>query len=242
VQQGVETVIAHEHDIECEHVWIDRFLNRKRLFADRLERLAISQEQAFWIMRGAASIVFGALFVYGLTGDPFLLTPELRTPSTMLKWLHLVMALAVLYRPTVPLTGVGIFVLYGLGIADYGRFHMLDYLMFLGIGVYFLLAPFRGENWIKLRYITLFATTGLSLLWGALEKLAYPQWTYPLLAEPRTADGHVARVLHDPCSVDHLPDLARRLAQVVRHEPLDVRVSRVRQDDRQRDERDHRRQ
>jgi hypothetical protein len=163
--------------------WIDRFLYRKRLFANRLERLAISQEQAFWIMRGAASIVFGALFVYGLTGDPFLLTPELRTPSTMLKWLHLVMALAVLCRPTVPLTGVGIFVLYGLGIADYGRFHMLDYLMFLGIGVYFLLAPFRGENWIKLRYITLFATTGLSLLWGALEKLAYPQWTYPLLEQ-----------------------------------------------------------
>ena len=163
--------------------WIDRFLYRKRLFADRLERLVISEEQAFWIMRGAASIVFGALFVYGLTRDSFFLTPELHTPSAMVKWLHLAMALAVLYRPTVPLAGLGIFVLYGLGIADYGLFHMLDYLMFVGIGVYFVLAPFRGEGWVKSRYVALFATTGLALLWGALEKLAYPQWTYPLLEQ-----------------------------------------------------------
>ena len=163
--------------------WIDRYLYRKRLFADRFERLAISEAQAFWIMRGAAAIVFGALFVYGLTDGSFFLTPELLTASPLVKWLHLAMALAVLYRPTVPLTGLGIVLLYGMGIGEYGLFHMLDYLMFIGIAVFFILAPMRGEGWIRSRYVALFATTGLSLLWGALEKLAYPQWTWPLLEQ-----------------------------------------------------------
>ncbi|MBT5433380.1 MAG: hypothetical protein HOK83_06930, partial [Rhodospirillaceae bacterium] len=137
----------------------------------------------FWIMRCAAAIVFGALFAYGLSDAPFFLTPELHDPSALVKWLHLAMALAVLYRPTVPLTGIGIFALYGLGVADYGLYHMLDYLMFVGIGVFFVFAPLRGGGWVKARYVTLFATTGLSLLWGALEKLGYPGWTFPLLDE-----------------------------------------------------------
>lgn len=165
------------------YFWIDRFMYRKQMFVAALGRFAISERQAFWIMRCAAAIVFGALFAYGLSDAPFFLTPELHDPSALVKWLHLAMALAVLYRPTVPLTGIGIFALYGLGVADYGLYHMLDYLMFVGIGVFFVFAPLRGGGWVKARYVTLFATTGLSLLWGALEKLGYPGWTFPLLDE-----------------------------------------------------------
>ncbi len=161
--------------------WIDRFMHRKRVFSDWLGNLVISQVQAFWITRLTASIVFAALFVYGLMGESIYLTPELQTRSPFVKWLHLLLAVGVWFRPTVPVTGIGIFVLYGLGVADYGLYHMLDYLLFLGIGTFFVLASFTGEGWIKARYVTLFATTGLSLLWGSLEKWAYPGWYYPLL-------------------------------------------------------------
>ena len=37
-----------------------------------------------------------------------------------------------------------------------------------------------GDRWTMSRYIVLFASTGLTLLWASIEKWGYPQWTYPL--------------------------------------------------------------
>ena len=166
--------------------WIDRFLYRKAFLAEGLGKLVIPQEAAFWVMRIAASLVFLSLFVFGLIDSSFYLTPELITDSGAVKWLHLVMAVAVLYRPTVPVTGIGVFLLYALGIAEYGVFHMLDYLIFLGIGVYFAFAFVDRPDWVKARYVTLYATTGLTLLWASMEKWGYPGWTNPLLAKDPT--------------------------------------------------------
>ena len=55
--------------------------------------------------------------------------------------------------------------------------------MFLGMAVYFLLFNIHGERAVTTRYVFLFASVGLSLLWGAVAKWAYPQWSYPLLIE-----------------------------------------------------------
>ncbi len=131
-------------------------------------------------MRGSASVVFLALFIYGLIDKSVYLTPELHTDLAIVKWLHLFMAIAAWYRPTTPVVGIGIFILYGMGIVQYGLFHMLDYLIFLGIGVYFTLSLLSG-SWIKFRYVTLYAATGITLLWASVEKWGYPDWTYPLL-------------------------------------------------------------
>jgi hypothetical protein len=165
--------------------WIDRFLYRRHFLADKLGALIISQDIAYLIMRIATTLLFISLFCFALVERSFFLTPELLTDSAITKWIHLALAAAVWFRLTVPIAGAGIFLLYGLAIDAYGMFHMLDYLIFPGMGVYFILANLKGPIWVQSRYVTLYATTGLTLLWGSIEKWAYPDWTYPLLdADP----------------------------------------------------------
>ena len=38
-----------------------------------------------------------------------------------------------------------------------------------------------NAKWVKSGFVTLFAVTGINFLWLAIEKFAYPEWTYPLL-------------------------------------------------------------
>ncbi len=161
--------------------WVDRYLFRKQFLVDQLARYSVNAEQSFWILRISVSVFFVSLFLLAFTGTEFLLTPELHTTNPVVRFLHLAIAGFALYRPTTPLIGLGIFVLYGLAIEQYGIFHMLDYLIFLGVGVYFLLSGLKGREWAKVRYVTLFASTGLTLLWASVEKWGYPHWTYPLL-------------------------------------------------------------
>lgn len=161
--------------------WVDRYFFRTDFMVKQLGGLRINEDQAFWIMRGSASLVFLALFVFGMMGSSFYLTPELATDNPIVSWAHLAMAAFALFRPTVPLAGVGIFALYGMAMRDYGVFHLLDYLIFVGIAVYFFLSFRTGPTWTRSRYVTLFALAGLTLLWASIEKWGYPGWTYPLL-------------------------------------------------------------
>lgn len=160
---------------------VDRYLHRKRFLANHLVRFSVNAGQSFWILRISVSVFFVSLFVFGLQGAGILLTPELHTNNPAVKWLQLAMAGFALYRPITPLIGLGIFILYGLAIEQYGIFHMLDYMIFLGVGVYFSLSGLKDQKWLTVRYVTLFASTGLTLLWASIEKWGYPYWTYPLL-------------------------------------------------------------
>jgi|SRR5215831_11903705 len=161
--------------------WIDRYLHRKRILEDVLRRYMISEPMAFIIMRGAAFVFFAALGAYGLTGDAFFLTPELKTDLPWVPWMQLGMALCALHRRTVPLIGLGIAILYAASIYQYGVFHLLDYFIMIGVSYYFLASPMPGPRWLMYRYLVLYATTGLTLLWAAIEKWGYPYWTFPLL-------------------------------------------------------------
>ena len=161
--------------------WIDRYLYRTDFMAGVAERLTITRNQSLRILRIAAGIFFAALFIYGMQGKGFLLTPELRTSSPLIPWMQAVMAGCALCAVTAPLMGVGILILYAIGVTTYGIFHMLDYMIFFGIGVYLLLSRMQGDQWVTGRYVTLFATTALTLMWAAIEKWGYPYWTYPLL-------------------------------------------------------------
>ncbi len=89
-------------------------------------------------MRAAAGVFFLALFLWWAlgVGQSFYLTPELKTDLPIVPWIHLVMALAVISRHTVFITGLGVFFLYISAGVHYGVFHILDYLIFLGIGYY----------------------------------------------------------------------------------------------------------
>ena len=143
--------------------------------------ISLSQEQAFLVMRSAAAVFFVAVALCGLVVSPFFLTPELRTDLPGIVWLQVVAGVCAILRRTTPVTGMLILVFYALGINQYGLFHMLDYFIFLGIAVFFLLSGIKRPRWIAARYITLFASTALTLLWAAIEKWGYPHWTFELL-------------------------------------------------------------
>jgi len=176
--------------------WLDRYALRKGILEDAVRRYTVSEPVAFTVMRVAALIFFAAIGVYGIFGHAFFLTPELKTDYRWVPWLQFVMALCVLHRYTVPLTGLGIAILYVAAITQYGIFHLLDYLILVGVSYYFLAVPMSGSSrWLMSRYLVLYATTGLTLLWAAIEKWGYASWTYPLLErepgllmgfEPRT--------------------------------------------------------
>ncbi len=162
--------------------WLDRYALRKRILEDMLRHYTVSEAVAFAVMRLAAFIFFAAVGVYGISGHEFFLTPELKTGYRWVPWLQVGMSLCALHRYTVPLIGLGIAILYIAAITQYGIFHLLDYLFLIGVSYYFLAVLMSGPIWLMSRYIVLYATTGLSLLWAAIEKWGYPIWTYPLLA------------------------------------------------------------
>lgn len=162
--------------------YVDRLALRKGLYGALDARLKRFDAESAGVLRVSGSIFFLCLagwhFAYS---QGFLITPELRSNAAWLPWLHLAMAACALWRMTAPVTGLGIFVLYALAIRDYGWFHLIDYMIFLGIGYFFLVAGVERGNWRKSGFIVLFASTGLTLTWAAIEKFAYPHWTLPLL-------------------------------------------------------------
>lgn len=160
---------------------MDRYLYRRGFLSSAAQKFVISPRMSLPILRTAAFIFFLSLFVYGLVERPLLLTPELKVRYEFIPWLQLAIALCALSRYTTPLIGVGIVILYAMFVAQYGVFHALDYLIFLGVAYYFGASLVKGERWTTSRYVVLFATTGLTLLWGSIEKWGYPHWTYPLL-------------------------------------------------------------
>ncbi|HEY0427605.1 MAG TPA: hypothetical protein VGC76_07460 [Pyrinomonadaceae bacterium] len=160
---------------------LDRYLYEKGILAEFDKKMKMFDDRANLIMRVAAGIFFLSLFVwYQVYGTSFYLTPELKTTAFYVPWLHLVMALCVVVRRSAPITGVGVFILYVAAARDYGIFHMLDYMIFLGIGYYLLTSSAKSKNLLKSGLVVLFACTGLTLIWASIEKFAYADWTNPL--------------------------------------------------------------
>ena len=162
----------------------DRYIYEEGILSEFDKKLKLFDNAANYIMRGAAGVFFLALFGWWAlgVGESFYLTPELKTASTVVPWLQLVMALAVVSRYTVFLTGLGVFALYIAAAFNYGIFHMLDYMIFLGIGYYLSVSQTKNKGLLKSGFIVLFACTGLTLIWAAVEKFAYSHWTIAVLA------------------------------------------------------------
>lgn len=174
---------------------LDRYVYRKRILEQVLTRFVVTERTAFLIMRGATCIFFAAVSVYGFMGNGFFLTPELKTDYRWVPFLQLGIAACAFHPRTVPLIGLGMVTLFVAAVAQYGIFHLLDYLILIGVAYFFFAASIPRAGWLTSRYIVLYATTALTLLWAAVEKWGYPSWTYPLLArdpdllmgfEPRT--------------------------------------------------------
>lgn len=128
--------------------------------------------------------VIGAFFVAIFAVGGVYLTPDLKTPAEWVSWLQLLIAFGVFSRLTMPLSAGGIILLWALALTEYDLFHLLDYLA-LGVAVagYLVLASLNNEKWRRHRFEVLRWGVAIALMWSSLEKFAYPDWFYPLVAE-----------------------------------------------------------
>lgn len=162
---------------------VDRYIYESGYFAEFDQNLKRLDKAAQYIMRAAAGIFFLSLFGWWALGygKSFYLTPELVTNSPVVPWVHLFIAACVVWRRTVFLAGLGVFGLYIAAGFHYGLFHILDYLIFLGIAYLLTLVQSSNRKLLKSGFIVLFACTGLTLIWAAVEKFAYAHWTISVL-------------------------------------------------------------
>jgi len=165
--------------------WIARIWPRRltggwrfETFEELLLRLGVGV-YAFCLWDNTAMVPWGA----GATGA--ILTPELFDRDRLVGLLQLTVAAMLVFRRTCPLAGLGLAVLYGVGVARYGLFHMTDYVYFLGLAGYLALSAPYFDRWPGARdwRVSLLAgCLGFSLMWTAVEKFLYPAWTEIVLA------------------------------------------------------------
>jgi hypothetical protein len=127
--------------------------------------------------------LIAAFFVAIFSVGGVYLTPDLKTPAEWVSWIQLLIAAGIFSRRTMPLSGIGIIILWLLALTDYDLFHLLDYLA-LGVGVagYLILEP-MPEKYRAHRFEALRWGLAIALMWSSLEKFAYPEWFYPLVEE-----------------------------------------------------------
>ncbi|MHC2107628.1 MULTISPECIES: hypothetical protein [unclassified Methylobacterium] len=130
------------------------------------------------LVRATLGFFFVSLWELG----GIILTPELKTDVAWIPWFQLALAAGLIWRRTMPLTGLGIVFLFSFATAQYGVFHLADYPIFLGVAVYLIcrgldLSPFGVRPLDIVRW-----TAAITLMWASIEKWAYPEWTAPLIA------------------------------------------------------------
>lgn len=128
--------------------------------------------------------VIGAFFIAIFAVGGVYLTPDLKTPSEIVSWGQLLIAMLIFFRRTQPLAAAGIILLWLLALRDYDIFHLLDYLALgLGVAAYLVMEASSNEDLRKHRFQALRWGVAIALMWSSLEKFAYPDWFYPLVVE-----------------------------------------------------------
>jgi hypothetical protein len=125
----------------------------------------------------------GFFFVAVWTTGGILLTPELKTQSAIIPWFQLALAACLLWRRTMPLTALGIAILFGIAVKNYSLFHLADYPIFLGVAVYLALTGLQ-RDFFGIRPIDIVRwSAAITLMWASIEKWAYPEWSFPLFIQ-----------------------------------------------------------
>jgi hypothetical protein len=127
--------------------------------------------------------VCGFFFVTLWSMEGILLTPELKTSSAWIPWLQLAIAAALVWRRTMPLSGLGIVLLFALAVRDYGVFHLADYPVFLGVAAYLALVGLERDLFGARPLDIARYSAAITLMWASIEKWAYPEWSFPLFIE-----------------------------------------------------------
>ncbi|WGR94229.1 hypothetical protein MTX20_07830 [Bradyrhizobium sp. ISRA435] len=134
------------------------------------------------MIRAVCAFFFISIWAVG----GILLTPELKTTSPLVGMLQLGIAAGMLSRRTLPLSAAGIAILFGIGVRDYGIFHLADYPIFLGVAAYLALVGLKKDLFGISPLDVVRYSAGVTLMWASIEKWAYPEWSFPLLIEHAT--------------------------------------------------------
>jgi hypothetical protein len=140
------------------------------------------------LLRAIAAFFFIALWTIG----GIFLTPELKTDLSWVPQLQLAMAASLLSRRTALFAGLGIIVLYASALRVYGIFHLLDYPIFLAVGVYLIVQAVKAPSWLTVRPLDILRYgAAVTLMWASIEKWAYPEWTLPIyVSHPAMSMGY----------------------------------------------------
>ena len=162
----------------------DRLTRRAPTLDGRAGAVAASISKRFpLLLRLGVAAFFAAVFVYGCLHDWMILTPELRTHSGWICGVQLAIAVCALGARTAVVSGIGIFFLYGFAITQYGFFHMLDYPIFLGVAAFLIVDSIYGERKQEWAVSAVRICTAVTLLWASIEKFAFPEWSFMLMAQ-----------------------------------------------------------
>jgi hypothetical protein len=158
---------------------IDQAVNATAWASRFDDAIALYQGYSEPVIRLAVGILFLVLWIAGDT----ILLPELKTTNNLVPWLQLAVSASMLLPQTLIIGAAGIMGLYGYAVIQYGAFHMMDYPIIPGVAVYLGLATLKSPYTNSLRLPVLHASVAATMMWGAIEKFAYPYWTLPLMAE-----------------------------------------------------------
>ena len=165
-------------------VVLDRRIEEMAPFRRLARWLETRRDAADGILRAAA----GASLLLSWS-DGALLAQEIAAPAWA-GWLQFAAALLLVFGTTVPAAGVLILALVGVAVAQAGAFHVLDYAVFAGVGYALTVSGAPSERLRASGLPALYATTGFSLMWLAIEKLVYPEWAgYVLQQNPALTLG-----------------------------------------------------
>ena len=136
-------------------VYLERTLANQAWYQNLNKWLSDQQQYSMLVMR----VAIAAVLLISWSSDA-VLTPELSSPRAIYGWFEFVLAILLLFPRTTWLSGGGILLLYLLTIFEFGIFHMLDYLHYVGIGIFFLVSDFEDERIRGLALPALYATIG----------------------------------------------------------------------------------
>lgn len=159
-------------------VFIDRRLDNIGWYGAINTWLSDREQHSMTVMRVAMAAVLLISWE-----NQALLTPELVEEVAWVGWFQFALAILLLFPKTAPSAGVGIVLLWLIGVVQYGPFHMPDYLHYVGIGVYLFVSGLDDERLRGLGLPALYATIGFALVWLGFEKLVYPNWTLYILEQ-----------------------------------------------------------
>lgn len=168
-------------------VWLDSKISKAKWYTRVDSWLEVRKTYAPIVMRFAAAMVL----ILSWQSNA-MIVPTIPVPKNFewLGWFQFVMAFCLLFPRTVSIGGLGIVLIWVIGNITLHPFHMLDYLMFAGCGVYLIFSSFKQGKYNDTGLVVLYLTVGFSLAWVALEKFVYPNWSLFLIKEhPKLAMG-----------------------------------------------------